>query len=547
DGTIVFVRDRGGDENFQIGMVDADLTVRWLTSSPDVKFSIVYSTDRYLYYRANIEDRARLDTYRWQIPLQEHEPELIYRPSGGIVAVHAVSEETDQIVLQQYLGNAEQHLLLLRADSGKVVELTRPLVGKERTRWSALRWLDDNHILVNTDFGSDLSRLAILSIRGELSPLPEVDEILHFEIEDWTFTETSDWTYLVENDEGYSTIHRGRFGPCGASEIETLSFPLRGVLPRGDQRSWTNSVALSGDERYLAATLSSGAQPTSIWILDIKDMHSWRAVEVDLGGISPSTFVEPTLHRFESFDALSVPYFKYIPQGETPVGGWPALFVIHGGPESQIRPAFDPVLQFFLSGGFAIVTPNIRGSSGYGRAYLDADNVEKRLDSIMDIRALVEHIERTDPDINTQRLAVYGASYGGFAVLSAMTEHPDLWKAGVDIVGISDFVTFLENTAPWRRSLREAEYGSLERDRKVLERISPIHHIDRISAPLMIIQGDNDERVPLSESVQMYEKLKQQGVSVRLLRFSDEGHGLAKRKNRVTAYTEVLNWLRGIL
>ena len=162
----------------------------------------------------------------------------------------------------------------------------------------------------------------------------------------------------------------------------------------------------------------------------------------------------------------------------------------------------------------------------------------------MDIKHLVFHIKSEDEEINGNRLVVYGGSYGGFAVLSAMTEHPELWKAGVDIVGISNFVTFLENTAAWRRSLRESEYGSLEHDRDTLIKVSPIHKIERISAPLFIIQGDNDERVPLSESVQMYERLKEKGLSVRLKRFSDEGHGLAKLSNRIEAYSEVVAWLR---
>ena len=144
-------------------------------------------------------------------------------------------------------------------------------------------------------------------------------------------------------------------------------------------------------------------------------------------------------------------------------------------------------------------------------------------------------------------MVIYGGSYGGFAVLSAMTEHPELWKAGVDLVGISNFVTFLQNTAAWRRPLREAEYGSLEHDMETLVRVSPIHKIDRIQAPLMIIQGDNDERVPLSESIQMYEKLKEKGLEVELMRFADEGHGLAKLKNKVKAYSEVMKWLKEIV
>jgi dipeptidyl aminopeptidase/acylaminoacyl peptidase len=201
-------------------------------------------------------------------------------------------------------------------------------------------------------------------------------------------------------------------------------------------------------------------------------------------------------------------------------------------------------VQFFLSEGFAVVAPNIRGSSGYGRKYLDLDNVEKRLDSIHDIEQLALHLRAPKYNIDTGNLVIYGGSYGGFSVLSSLTEYPDLWKAGVDLFGISNFVTFLKNTAPWRRALREAEYGSLERDLEVLERISPINKVDKITVPLFIIQGDRDERVPLSESLQIYESLKSRGIPVKMIRFPDEGHGVVNLKNRITAFTELLKWLR---
>jgi dipeptidyl aminopeptidase/acylaminoacyl peptidase len=205
------------------------------------------------------------------------------------------------------------------------------------------------------------------------------------------------------------------------------------------------------------------------------------------------------------------------------------------------------MVQFYLSANYAVITPNIRGSTGYGRDYMDLDNKEKRLDSILDIKELALHIRQNDLDIDENKLIIYGGSYGGFAVLSAMTEHPELWAAGVDIVGISNFVTFLENTAEWRRKHREGEYGSLEDDYEMLQSISPIHKIDRIQSPLFIIQGDNDERVPLSESIQMYEKLKENGLEVKLLRFADEGHGIVKTKNRILAYSQVVTWLDTVI
>jgi dipeptidyl aminopeptidase/acylaminoacyl peptidase len=550
DGTLIFTRDHGGDENFQIGLIVEDGTLHWMTSDLGAKYRIGHASESYLYYVANLTDRARLDVYRWKIPLLENEPELIYEPEQGLIAVAEVSQDDNKVLMQQFFGNMDQHLLLLDTNSGNVLDLTAAISGNQPVRWSVVRWLDPEHILVNTDYQADFKRLAIISTSGNFKPLDELTESVRFEIENkYTSTKDSVWTYFVENEEGYSTIHRAKISKNGATDLETLQLPFRVVIPAGDARSWSLSKALtlSKDEHLLAVTASSGIQPTNVWIFNIKDMSNWRANDVNTAGLDPSSFVESTFHRFDSFDGLSVPYFRYIPQGEKPSEGWPALLVIHGGPEAQIRPDFSPIIQFYLSSGFAVITPNIRGSAGYGRRYLDLDNVEKRLDSIKDIKQLALHLKSKDEEIDGDRLVVYGGSYGGFAVLSAMTEHPELWKAGVDIVGISNFVTFLQNTAAWRRSLREAEYGSLEHDMKTLIKVSPIHKIDRIIAPLFIIQGDNDERVPLSESIQMYEKVKEKGLPVKMLRFADEGHGLAKLENRIKAYSEVVRWLKEIV
>ena len=546
DGTLIFTRDRNGDENFQIGIIDDNGSMQWLTSNLEVKHRISFASDSYLYFSANITDKARLDVYRWKIPLQKNWPELIFKPDRGLISVSGAMVNDTKILMTQFYGNMDQQLLLLDMLGGDFVNLTAAICGGNPTRWEVVRLLDSEHILVNTDHNSDSTRLAIVTTHGRFHPLDRLADHVKFDIENHAYAKDSVWTYFLENQEGYSTLHRAKFSDQNFSDFETLAFPLRGVVPTGDARSWSQSkgLALSSDEHLLAVTTSSGNQPTSVWILDIKDMTNWRAVDVSLAGLDPATFVEPTLHRFNSFDDLSVPYFKYVPISEMPKSGWPTILMIHGGPEAQIRPDFNPVIQFYLSAGFAVVTPNIRGSDGYGRKYLDLDNVEKRLDSIKDIKHLALHLKENDNEIDDNRLVVYGGSYGGFAVLSAMTEHPELWRAGVDIVGISNFVTFLENTASWRRSLREAEYGSLEHDRDILVKMSPIHKIDRISAPLFIIQGDNDERVPLSESVQMYERLKEKGLSVRLKRFSDEGHGLAKLSNRIEAYSEVVAWLR---
>jgi dipeptidyl aminopeptidase/acylaminoacyl peptidase len=215
---------------------------------------------------------------------------------------------------------------------------------------------------------------------------------------------------------------------------------------------------------------------------------------------------------------------------------------VHGGPESQSRPIFNAVIQYLVAGGYAVFVPNVRGSTGYGYEYQSLDDVRLRMDSVADLQHAVFYL-RDSGIADPRRIAVMGGSYGGFMVLSALTTYPDLWAAGIDIVGIANFVTFLENTGPWRRKLREAEYGSLEQDREFLEQISPIRSVDRITAPLFVVHGANDPRVPVGEAEQVVSALRERQVPVEYLRFADEGHGLVKRANRLVAYPAIAHFL----
>ncbi|MGY5853817.1 MAG: prolyl oligopeptidase family serine peptidase, partial [Candidatus Thorarchaeota archaeon] len=390
-------------------------------------------------------------------------------------------------------------------------------------------------------------RLAVLGLNNDFVTLPEIEDNLKWKVQTTAWSRGSDNTFYINNEEGYARLYTGVFNTDSVEDHRHIDLPIKASLVSGDARSFSRGMRLSPDGKNLSITLSSPIYPTTIWTLELDSGKTTVIKTPDTVGLETEDFVDCKLFRINSFDGLSVPYFRYLPQGTTPPQGWPAILMIHGGPESQILPSFNPVIQFFLSAGFAVITPNIRGSSGYGKTYLDLDNVEKRLDSILDIKQIAMYLKSNDLEVDGDRLVVYGGSYGGFAVLSAITEHPELWKAAVDIVGISNFVTFLENTASWRRGLREAEYGSLEKDMETLVRISPIHKVDKIQSPLFIIQGDNDERVPLTESLQIYDSVKSNGIPVELLRYADEGHGLAKLENRIDAYSKVLEWLRRII
>ncbi|MFX1251339.1 MAG: prolyl oligopeptidase family serine peptidase [Promethearchaeota archaeon] len=548
DGTIIFARDKGGDENFQIFCLEKNLKLYQISIDMKAKHLVMLTSEDYIYFMANIENKARFDVYRQKIPLKDNQAEKIYEaPSGTMPIPKLVSRDQKKVIIQLMRGNMYHEILLIDIASKSTKNLTIPISGKEEIRWNPVRLIDDTHILVVTDYQSNLNRLAIISIDGDFFQLKDLEGKSKYEISNVTWTKESPYTYFTYNEEGYDVLYRGIFSITDVNKLQQIALPLKGVISSGDTRSFTQGLSVSPDGTMLAITLSSSSSPTNIWIINLENNKMWKATNVGTAGLDPNMFVDASLEEFTSFDSLKIPYFRYLPQGNKPSNGWSAIFVIHGGPEAQMRPSFYPPLQFFLSSGFAIIAPNIRGSTGYGRTYLDLDNKEKRLDSIKDIKHLALHIKEADPDINGDKLIIYGGSYGGFAVLSAMTEHPDLWAAGVDIVGISNFVTFLQNTAPWRRKLREVEYGSLEEDLEMLKRISPINKIENIAAPLFIIHGDNDERVPLSETIQMYDKLKEKGLEVELLRFADEGHGLAKLENKIKAYSQVIEWLKKVI
>jgi len=291
----------------------------------------------------------------------------------------------------------------------------------------------------------------------------------------------------------------------------------------------------------MALTVTTDAANANVHVVDLDTGDAERWTHAPTAGIPASTFVESELVRYGSFDAREIPGFLSVPES-VPDGGAPTIVDIHGGPESQRRPSFSAVKQYFLAHGYAVFEPNVRGSTGYGRSYAALDDVEKRMDSVADIEAAAAWLADR-PEVDADRLIVKGASYGGFMTLAALTEYPDLWAAGIDIVGIANFVTFLENTGSWRRSLREAEYGSLADDRALLESISPINGIDRIEAPLFVLHGENDPRVPVGEAEQVAEAAAAAGVPVRTLLFDDEGHGISKRDNRIEAYSAIVEFL----
>ena len=333
------------------------------------------------------------------------------------------------------------------------------------------------------------------------------------------------------NADGYTRVE--------LRDPETLEL-LREVRLPG--RGVAGAYAFSRDGRRLAYHFTSPLVAGDIWVCDTETGESERLTESP-GAVETDELVEPDLHRFDSFDGESVPVFLYRPSGPGP---FPVVIMIHGGPEAQLRPIFSPLAQYFVTNGYAVAAPNVRGSTGYGKRYEHLDDIRRRLDSVSDLVSLHDWLATIDW-VDESRAVLYGGSYGGYMVLAGLAFHPDRWAAGIEIVGVSSLVTFLENTAVWRRAVREREYGSLEHDREFLHEVSPLTRVGEIRAPLFIIHGANDPRVPVGEARQIHRSLTERGVPCELNVYDDEGHGLKRLPNRLDAYPKAAAFLERVL
>lgn len=330
------------------------------------------------------------------------------------------------------------------------------------------------------------------------------------------------------------TLNEGGFSKLGIYDLRAQTERLIEGLPQGiySSLSWLN-------QKELLLVVQSAVLPGDIWKVSLENGMSTRLTFTGLAPGVEELWVEPELTQFASFDGLKVPYFLYGKKEESQ----PVVIYVHGGPEYQIRSEYNPVIQFLAAQGFAVVAPNVRGSMGYGRNYVKLDDGRKRMNAVADLKELTKDLIKKH-GVDERRIGIMGRSYGGFMVLAAMTHYPTIWAAGVNIVGISHFKSFLKNTGSWRRKLREFEYGSLEKDSEFFEKIAPLNHTHNISAPLLMFHGRNDTRVPVTEAIQLKEDLQGQEKEVELIIFEDEGHQTEKLENHILMNTRIVQFMQ---
>jgi dipeptidyl aminopeptidase/acylaminoacyl peptidase len=525
---LLFTMDRGGDERHQLWLVPGASGVpEPLTDDPTVVHAWgAFAPDgQRIAFASNARQREHMDIYVME--LSTRTARRVFEGSGYREAVAFFPDGRSLLIADATGSMSDQDLYRLDLESGE----RRALLPHEgRARYAASRMKKDGSgFFTLTDQGREYLSIAFCDTADGAMRWIVARESQ--DIEALALSPDQGRLAYVANDRGWSRLVVHDLG--SGAEFEAQGLPPGTIA----------SVAWLPDGSGVVFPLDGSASPPDIWRLDIAKRQVARLTNAPKAGVDPAGFVEPSLASVASFDGLEVPFFVYRPRGKAPAQGYPAVVVVHGGPEAQWTPIFRADLQFFLSQGIMVIAPNVRGSTGYGRRYQHLDDGRLRMDAVADLEAVRLWLRR-QPDVDDARVAVYGRSYGGFMVLAALVEQPELWKVGVEFYGIANFLTMLETTGPWRRYLRAAEYGDAVADREQLIRFSPIHRLDRIRAPLFVAQGLDDPRVPPGESEMVYSVLRGLGRPVEYLRVPHEGHGFARIENRRNVFGAVARFLR---
>ena len=512
-GQFLFTRDVGGDEFFQ-GFLFDPATARSIqfTESGTRNQGLIWSRDgsRVAWASAGWEQP---DYTLWVAdPARPESRQALLQATGATVPLQW-SPQGDQLLLGRYISINESRLFLLDLASGEL----RQINAEQQVAYGEARFSGEGReLFVISDAEAEFRRIIAIDLATDVQRV-----IVEHAWDVQAMDLSADGSLLAY------TVNAG-----GISELHLLDLARGQPLPVPElPLGLIGGVRFSADGRRLGFSHSEVRSPGDAWTLDLGSGQLTRWTESEVGGLDTSRFQAPELVHFESFDGLEIPAFIYRPDG---AGPHPVIISIHGGPEAQARPGFSSGFMYWVHElGAAVAVPNVRGSAGYGKTFVNLDNVFLRENSVFDIGALLDWIA-TQPDLDENRVVVYGGSYGGYMVLASLMHYSDRLAGGINIVGISNFVTFLENTAGYRRDLRRAEYGDerIPEVRAFLESISPANQAERIRAPLFIIQGANDPRVPASEAEQILQAVRGAGGNPWYLLALDEGHGFARQSNR---------------
>ncbi|HJT81935.1 MAG TPA: S9 family peptidase [Chthoniobacterales bacterium] len=544
---LIFSKSIGGsefDQNYRYDVATGDISL--LTDGKSKNSGPTWSTkgDR-VAYTSTRRNGADTDIYV-AAPNDIKTDRLVAEVKGGGWEIQDWSPDDSQLLVLEQISINETYLWLINVDTGEKKELLpRPPANAEKVAYRKARFAKDGKgIFASTDRESEYQRLAYIDpASGKHSYLlPNAK----WDTDDWELSDDGKHIAYTLNENGTATLHlidvTMKNGSPVASTPREPQFnpPLRNVVIAG--LVWHRQP----QGNLLAFNVSAARLPADVYVWDTEANTTTRWTESETGGIPAARFSEPELVRWKSFDGKEITGFLYLPDKTRFPGPRPVIINIHGGPEAQYRPVYLARNNYFINElGCAMLFPNVRGSAGYGKSFLKLDNGPKREDSYKDISALLDWL-KTRPELDTSRVMVTGGSYGGFMTLAVASNYADRIRCALDVVGISNFVTFLKNTESYRRDLRRVEYGD-ERDPKMaefLEKIAPLNNATKITKPLFVVQGANDPRVPKTEADQIVATLKKQNTPVWYLLAKDEGHGFAKKKNADYQFYATVQFIR---
>ena len=538
---IVLARDQKGEENPGLYLQSVGGgALQLIQHKPKVQTQLQHLSDdgRFLYFRSNDQKPESYVLYRYVLATKVIEP--VFNHDGAHEALWSIADR------KAAKGKTEGLLLLNKEVGGRQKEIFEfnettkvltPLFGQGEREDYVARYGAGDDVLVVTPHFSEFRRLFVFTKKDKFfAPLSSADA--RWDV-DFTINDARTRILVSRNEGGYT-----RPAVYDAKTKKSVKLPK---LPKSDLFYWGETTP---DSRYTTVSLDDGVTPSASYVLDWKAgklvaWHTPSAPEVDL-----KSFVPVTLEDYPARDGAKIPMFVRRPAGCAAAAvPCPVIVDFHGGPESQTKAGFSTRAQLFVDAGFVYVQPNVRGSDGYGKAWVHADDGVKRKDVITDIEDASIFIKKAwAKDGVVPKVGVMGGSYGGYSTLIAMTMFAGAYDAGVEIVGISNLLTFLMNTAPYRRALRISEYGDPVEDRAALLSLSPTTYVDKIQAPLLLIQGATDPRVPVGEALQMYDVIAKKNLGAQMIVFPDEGHGVQKRENAVLMLGHALSffetWLK---
>jgi len=518
---LLLLKDIGGSELFQIYYFDLDtLKYKLLSDGSSLNGGTIWNPagDRFSFYSTQRNGRD------WDIYVSDFDTMQDARPvlkEGGRWHPVEWSPDGQKILLNNYVSVNEgyYHILDLSTEELFQINPSHKEISYGFARWSK----DGEGIFLTSDEGSEFHQLIYYEISTEIIRVvtPEIK---------WNVVEIEP---SPKGDKLAFTVNEGGISKLYILDTNSWKYDEVQDVPYGQ----ITNLRFHREREKIAFDINSPSTPGDVFVINLDDYSQTRWTLSETGGLNTDHFIFPDLINYETFDLLNgekrkIPAFYYKPSSS--VGPFPVLIKIHGGPASQYVPKFSSTFQYSLNElNVAVIAPNVRGSKGYGKNYMKLDNLYLREDSVKDIGKLLDWIEE-QPELDSSRVALIGVSYGGYMVLSSMTHYNERLTCGIDIVGISNFVTFLENTQSYRRYLRRLEYGdeTAREMREFLLEISPTTNAQKITKPMFIIQGLNDSRVPVSESEQMVLTIKENEGNVWYLLAKDEGHIIKKKSNK---------------